>query len=75
MSDEQGKIEYSDDDLLTAPQIGELIGRTGSRVRQLIIELDIPHFKAGRNYVVKYKDLSPIFDRNTIRGFTPPEEE
>ncbi len=72
---EDKQHEYEPDDLLTVKQVAELIDRSGARVRQLVKDLDIPHMRMGPTIVVKYKDIQPIFDRNTIRGYTPPESE
>lgn len=74
---EDEKRQYEPDDLLSVSDVAELIDRTGSLVRKLINDLEIPHQRFGKNnqIVVKFKDLQPIFDRNMIRGYTPPEDE
>ena len=75
MSDEKRIPEYGDDDLLTSQEIAELIGRTTARVRQLVKDLEIPHKRFGQAIAVKYKDLEPIFERNTDRNYRYPKDE
>ena len=76
MSEKQPDIpEYGDDDFLTTQEIAEYFGLTSSRIRQLINDLEIPHKKAGKYYIVQFKDLKPIEERNTDRNYRYPKED
>ena len=71
MGDEQSKIEYGDEDKLTIKQIGEVLHLNRERVRQLILEYEIPYEKIGRSYIIRFKDLAPLYDRETTPGPKP----
>jgi excisionase family DNA binding protein len=75
MSDEKQIPEYGDDDFLTTQEIAEYFGLTSSRIRQLINDLEIPHKKAGKYYIIQFKDLEPIGERNTDVGHRYKKDE
>lgn len=64
------KRQYERDDWLGVSDIAELIARTPQRVRDMIEEFEIPHQRIGKRGIIsiQYKDLDPIFERNTIPG-------
>jgi DNA binding domain, excisionase family len=58
------------DEMLTTLQVAERLGVTAGRVRQMIVDGQLPAVKLGRDNFIKASDLKLVKDRKVGR---PPK--
>ncbi len=64
--------------LLTTQEVAEKLGVTAGRVRQMIVDGQLPATKLGRDNLIRETDLKLVEDRKVGRPAktkTPPDEK
>jgi excisionase family DNA binding protein len=62
------------DELLTTQQAADELGVTAGRIRQMIVDRQLPTKKFGHVHMIKKSDLSLVADRKVGRPPKPKEE-
>ena len=71
MGDKQEEVHYEADDLVTINQIAGILHLQREQVRQLVHKHGLIAGKVGLNFVIRYGDLDPLYERDTIPGPKP----